>query len=335
MVKMDAPTPLTEAIGPFVDRESSLLKLNKELDDRFQSIINSRPSSVKSAKRTKSPKPAQKPTLATITPNDILRKPFVYREPSSEIASSTARSSLNDIKSIGSSSSSTNPASSLSSLNLARLQLNERKQLSAEVNIKCLKAKVSLLQQELEAARAAQIAQQSTIDKLHEASKVHNDVVDRLKTRNADLSELVNKLQASAEIQANVLKGKTSNLAEVTRELESRTGENAKLKQSNAKLDGRLSKSIADHEIARRELQAAVASEQESIRQHRLDQRAAEAQVKQLSDQRNGLIAAYKRQMFLIDNLRRQVACLEQTQLVAFAEKDFVRILESKSKKPA
>lgn len=80
-------------------------------------------------------------------------------------------------------------------------------------------------------------------------------------------------------------------------------------------------------------MQAARAAEQEIASAHKADKRHAETQLKLLADQRAGLIAAYKKQMYLLDNLKRQNVCLEQAKLVEFVERDFVRMLESNTKR--
>lgn len=53
-----------------------------------------------------------------------------------------------------------------------------------------------------------------------------------------------------------------------------------------------------------------------------------EDQMKTLSKQRTGLISAYKKQLLLLDNLKRQNLCLEQSKLLQVAEKDFVKVLD-------
>ena len=53
-----------------------------------------------------------------------------------------------------------------------------------------------------------------------------------------------------------------------------------------------------------------------------------EKQIKQLRRHRFDLLAAYKKQLLLLDNLKRQVTCLEQSKLIDFAEKEFTKILD-------
>lgn len=94
-------------------------------------------------------------------------------------------------------------------------------------------------------------------------------------------------------------------------------------------LERRLSKAAEDLDQARQSAAAARASEADVVRMHKADQRHAESQLKTMSDQRAGLIAAYKKQLYLLDNLKRQNVCLEQAKLLDFVERDFVRMLDT------
>lgn len=59
-----------------------------------------------------------------------------------------------------------------------------------------------------------------------------------------------------------------------------------------------------------------------------MEQDALDRQIKELRKQRVELITAYKKQLLLIDNLKRQNLCLEQSKLIDFAEKEFIKILD-------
>lgn len=67
---------------------------------------------------------------------------------------------------------------------------------------------------------------------------------------------------------------------------------------------------------------------QESREKTKADHDILEKQIKMLRKQRIDLITAYKKQLMLIDNLKRQNLCLEQAKLIDLAEKEFIKILD-------
>lgn len=53
-----------------------------------------------------------------------------------------------------------------------------------------------------------------------------------------------------------------------------------------------------------------------------------EEQSATMAKQRLKLLAAYKKQLLLLDNLKRQNICLKQAKLIQFSEKDFAKLLD-------
>lgn len=105
----------------------------------------------------------------------------------------------------------------------------------------------------------------------------------------------------------------------------------SKLKASTmsvTSLDNRLFKSQEDLEYLRKNFHTARDTEKElrSTMQH--EQKFYENQLKMLQKQRTDLISAYKKQLLLLDNLKRQNTCLEHAKLLQIGEKEFARILD-------
>lgn len=121
---------------------------------------------------------------------------------------------------------------------------------------------------------------------------------------------------------------KNTELEESTRTIDEQKNELSKLALTNTNLERRLIKTAEDLEYTRQNVIGAREAEQEIARLHKADKRHAESQLKLLTDQRTGLIAAYKKQLYLLDNLKRQNVCLEQAKLIDFVERDFVRMLD-------
>lgn len=171
------------------DREHHLLQLNAELDQRYKDLIQTPTTSTsKQAKCTTAKSEDVHAPRKTVSESDVLlRKPFVYHEqninavsiPKPKIPLQTA-----EVK-------------PRTKANLARIQLDERRNASTEATIKFLKAKVSILQQELDVSRADQSTQNAVLAKQQEDNKKLVACADRLASQNKTLSEQVDKLQRS------------------------------------------------------------------------------------------------------------------------------------------
>lgn len=98
--------------------------------------------------------------------------------------------------------------------------------------------------------------------------------------------------------------------------------------QSNSALESRLFKSQEDLEYVRKNYQAAKAAEKELQTTLQQERKFYENRLKTERKEYNDLIAAYKKQMLLVDNLKRQNALLEQSKLIQIIEHDFMRCLD-------
>jgi hypothetical protein len=63
----------------------------------------------------------------------------------------------------------------------------------------------------------------------------------------------------------------------------------------------------------------------ESTKEERI---AYEEKIKKLKKGRMDLLKAYKQQIILIDNLRRQNICLEKAKALEITEKEFLKVLD-------
>ena len=100
------------------------------------------------------------------------------------------------------------------------------------------------------------------------------------------------------------------------------------VQQTNTTLDGRLFKAHEDLEYVRKNFHVAKEAErrlQEALQQ---DRKFYEAKIKTFEKQQSEMRSAFKKQMLLLENLKRQNARLEQAKLIQLAEKDFAQILD-------
>lgn len=105
----------------------------------------------------------------------------------------------------------------------------------------------------------------------------------------------------------------------------------AKLKnayQTNATLEMRLTKSQDDLECVRKNFRAAKEMEKELQLSLQHERTFYENQLKINQKQRNDLIAALKKHMLLIGNLKQQNAYLTQAKCIQMSENEFLKILD-------
>lgn len=93
-------------------------------------------------------------------------------------------------------------------------------------------------------------------------------------------------------------------------------------------LDKRFLKCQDDLEHVKKNLNNSQECERQQRAVNHQQKNFFEDQIKILSKQRTGLLSAYKKQLFLLDNLKRQNLCLEQSKLLQLAEKDFMKVLD-------
>lgn len=100
------------------------------------------------------------------------------------------------------------------------------------------------------------------------------------------------------------------------------------LNQSNSALELRLFKSQEDSEYVRKNYQVTKVAEKDLQATLQQERKFYENRLKTERKEYNNLIAAYKKQMLLVDNLKRQNVRLEQAKLVQIIEQDFMRCLD-------
>lgn len=98
----------------------------------------------------------------------------------------------------------------------------------------------------------------------------------------------------------------------------------------NCMLDKRLHEAQADVENLQKNAKIDKEREKDMFDTLKKERNCFNAQIKQLGQQRLELIGAYKNQLLLLDNLKRQNMCLEQGKLIQAVERDFIKMLNYK-----
>lgn len=112
--------------------------------------------------------------------------------------------------------------------------------------------------------------------------------------------------------------------------LEDASKEVKKMAHDNCMLEKRFIAAQADVEHLQKNAKMDKDREKDMIDAQKKERNLFTAQIKQLGQQRQELIGAYKNQLLLLDNLKRQNMCLEQGKLIQAVERDFIKMLNYK-----
>lgn len=170
--------------------------------------------------------------------------------------------------------------------------------------------------------------QKELLDKTLERTKIIEQQRDQAITKSQTLNEQLAKNEKHLEDANKHLKDRCLDINALQKELDTTKRELKILSQSNNNLEKRLFRSNEELESARNAMGAMKINEREHKESVRLELEAKEKQVKSLKKQRADLLNAYKKQLFLIDNLKRQNVCLEQAKMISISEKEFAKILD-------
>ena len=197
-----------------------------------------------------------------------------------------------------------------------------------EKTINFQKAKIAALQTELEDALKQMAENQTKLDLAEKQSGTKEQQDKKTVDKMNQLNLQVSKLKSTISDQSLKISQLEKALSETNKELDA--GERAKKQQvqtqgtAEAKLNRALEE-VEKYKLALREAKINETGKNEGIRRD-LDRLTEEN--KKLERQRNELLQAFKKQMKLIDVLKRQKMHIESAKLLAFTEDEFVRTLE-------
>ncbi|XP_061392619.1 uncharacterized protein LOC133328093 [Musca vetustissima] len=213
-------------------------------------------------------------------------------------------------------------------LNASNMTIGSKKNVSTDGLIKFLKSKVTILEDDHSRLSEELSKQKELLEKALEQAKAMEKQRDQATTKNNALKEQLAKLESQLEQTTQHNKDQNKEYLKQQKDLETAKREIKILTQNNKNLEKRLYRANEDLENSRTSLSEMKKSEKELQEKARLDLDDKDKQIKNLKKQRADLLNAYKKQLFLIDNLKRQNICLEQAKMLQFGEKEFSKILE-------
>lgn len=203
----------------------------------------------------------------------------------------------------------------------------ERKNLSSEGLIKFLKSKVTILQDEVDVQQKEKLKKSEELHRLQQQAIKVEQQCDQLNSKNNSLqAELRRAEEKIIELELKV-KERDNDTMRLGKEGEVSRRDMKMLQTTTAALEKRLLNRQNEIEALKVSLAGACEREKEVRDQSRVEKDCAEKQIAQLRRQRVSLLTAYKQQLMLMDNLKRQNVCLEEAKMLEFSEKEFIKIL--------
>ncbi|KAH8254084.1 hypothetical protein KR032_008342 [Drosophila birchii] len=207
-----------------------------------------------------------------------------------------------------------------------------KKQLTQDNFIKFLKAKVAILEED-HAQHASELSRQKEqLEKALEAQRKSENQRDQTLNANKHLTEQLIRTERQCEDSSRRQKERQQEFTNQQRELEQLKRESKVARQTNVNLENRLSRAQEDADTVRLELKQLREEQHEQLDVQRKELKQRDNRIRALKRQRNDLLNAYKKQLYMIDNLKRQTNCMEQSAAIGFGEKEFNKVLDWNSK---
>ncbi|XP_064542979.1 myb-like protein I [Drosophila montana] len=203
-----------------------------------------------------------------------------------------------------------------------------KKQLTQDNFIRFLKAKVTILEEDHGQLTQDMTDQKERLEQALDALRKAESQRDQALNSNVKLSEQLHRLELQSEEANRRQKERQVEYNNQQHELELLRRDTKMLKQTNANLENRLIRASEDAETSRQMLSQQASQQRDDLEYNRKELKLRDGRIKALKRQRADLLNAYKKQLFMIDNLKRQNSCVEQAVAIGFGEKEFSKVLD-------
>ncbi|CAF0812083.1 unnamed protein product [Brachionus calyciflorus] len=212
-----------------------------------------------------------------------------------------------------------------SDINILPKAANE---MSNEAQIRFLKAKLKVTQEELEKYGSDLSKKDEENFKLAQRCKeLEEDRVKQLRISNSHQTQMEKYKKLSEDNQTKISQLETQ-LKMIKNENEQLKRDTKKSSQDTQQLELRLNRSLEEIEKLKLELSKQMTSKKDLNEQDRTKIENLNNENKKLQKQKLELIQAFKKQLKLIDLLKKQKLHLEASRLLQFTEQEFINALE-------
>ncbi|CAH6875182.1 Tex9 [Phodopus roborovskii] len=202
------------------------------------------------------------------------------------------------------------------------------KDIGTEAQIRFLKAKLHVMQEELDSVVCECSKKDDEIQDLK--SKVKNfeeDCVRQQRTITSQQSQ-IEKYKSLFEEANKKCDGLQQQLSSIERELESKRRLQKQAATSQSATEVRLNRALEEAEKYKVELSKLRQSNKDITNEEHQKIEVLKSENKKLERQRGELMTGFKKQMKLIDILKRQKMHIEAAKMLSFSEEEFMKVLE-------
>ena len=201
-------------------------------------------------------------------------------------------------------------------------------EMSSEAQIRFLKAKLKVLQEEIERLSGEVNKREEENVKLAQRCKeLDEDRAKQLRISNSHQTQMekFKKLNEEQQVKINQLEVQLQSLK---KENEQFKKDSKKYSQDQQQQELRLNRALEECEKYKQQLQKTQSSSKDTNEQEKKKLEQFQMENKRLQKQKNELILAFKKQLKLIDILKKQKMHLEASRILQFTEEEFINALE-------
>lgn len=203
--------------------------------------------------------------------------------------------------------------------------------LGSEAMIRFLKAKLRVSKEEIEYFSQENNEKEKALSIAESKVKELTEKNTRLERNQQSIQSQIVKYQQLSQQTQHKCEGLQAQLVSLRRELDSQKATQHKAVTNHSAVEVRLNRALEEVERYKVLYNRLKSDSKDLTKQekHRIEE--LESENKTLERQKNELITAFKKQMKLIDVLKRQKIHLEAARMLAFTEEEFIKTLDWES----
>ncbi|XP_068743873.1 testis-expressed protein 9-like isoform X3 [Montipora capricornis] len=201
-------------------------------------------------------------------------------------------------------------------------------EMGSEATIRFLKAKLRVLQEELDRVVAECNKKDEKSTEVEKKVKELTDEQGRLQKTNQGLQSQIDKYKKLYDECKHKNEGLEQQLVALRKDLDSIQRDQKQAASNKNVTEVRLNRALEEAEKYKTALKKAKSESKDTGEQDRKRIEQLLAENKRLEKQKNELMAGFKKQMKLIDVLKRQKMHIEAAKLLQFSEEEFVKALD-------